>query len=510
MFEKVSRNFSVNGYRIYSLGLVSLLIAALLVSWNATMPQAGQPLRAQTHLLELATRQPDSRVSIIVQKQTSDSQAEGIVTRLGGEITTDLHIINGFTATLSAQFVPELARSASVRWVSLDAPVASTYIAAPDDTKLKSAFIKTIGVDKVWKWNDVLGKGIGIGVIDSGLDATDDDYDDTSGYRNRIVASNNTSTSNSTSDRYGHGSHVAGIAAGNGRQSKGEYVGVAPGANLINIKVSNDAGGSTISNVVAGMQWAYDNRNQFNIRVVNISLSSSIYESYLTNPLCAAAEILWFNGIVVVVSAGNGGNQNLLPPANDPFVITVGATDDKGTTNRNDDTLAPFSAYGLTLDGVAKPDLVAPGTNIVSILADPRRGLAVQHPKNIVEYNYFRMSGTSMAAPMVAGTVALILQANPNLTPNQVKYRLKSTARPFDLPLRAGAGYLDTEAAVKGTSTRNANTYLKPSRLLNLSGNSGSTGNTASWSTASWSTASWSTASWSTASWSSTYWAPGE
>src|SRR5439155_2122359 len=135
----------------------------------------------------------------------------------------------------------------------------------------------------------------------------------------------------------------------------------APNVNLINVKVSSDAGAATSSDVVSGLQWVLANKLTNNIKVVNLSLNSSVVQSYNVDPIDAAVEVLWFNGIVVVVSAGNNGSATLYPPANDPFVITVGATNDMGTASITDDTIATFSAYGTTTDGIAKPDLVAPG-----------------------------------------------------------------------------------------------------------------------------------------------------
>jgi serine protease AprX len=485
--------------------MIGLLLATLLAMLAVSQNPGQSTLHAQPILLELASQKPDAKVSVIVQKQDQGDEAEKLVTELGGEVTTDLHIINGFGADLPSHAVPQLAQSASVRWISLDAPMVGSRVEHEDNDLPPNTYDTTINADKVW--SRYQGNGVGLAVVDSGINPAEDFYN-TSTWQSRLVksASFNSGWNQNIYDIYGHGSHVAGVAAGSGKQGYDpKYVGVAPKANLVNVKVSDDNGNSTASSVVRGLQWINDNRQAYNIRVVNISLNSSVAESYNVNPLCAAAEILWFNGIVVVVSAGNGGAANLLPPANDPYVITVGATDERGTADPSDDVLAPFSAYGTTADGFAKPDLVAPGKDIISLLSMPNSKLALQHPHNVVDQNYFRMSGTSVAAPMVSGAAALIIQSNPGLNPNQVKYRLMATARPFDTSARAGAGYLDIQAAISSTTTQKANLTSTPSALLNLSGNPAVTG-----STANWSSANWSSANWSSANWSSTYWAPGE
>ncbi len=252
----------------------------------------------------------------------------------------------------------------------------------------------------------------------------------------------------------------------------------------------------------------------YNIRVVNLSLNSSVYQSYHTSPLDAAAEILWFNSIVVVVSAGNNGSATLYPPANDPFVITVGATDDKETLDKVDDAVATFSAYGVDELGQTKPDLVAPGRNIIAYLPDVSSlTIPVQHPEGVVNNTYFRMSGTSMAAPVVTGAVALLLESNPSLTPDQVKYRLKYTANkswPGYNATSAGAGYLDVYAAVTGTTTASSNTSLLPSNLLTTGTEPitwGSAGwNSAGWNSAGWNSAGWNSVTWGSAGWNSDYW----
>jgi len=467
-------------------------------------------VKAQPVLVQMAAEHPDTIISVIVQKTTQDNRVEELVAKLNGTVTLDLSIINGFAAELKAKDVLALAQADGVRWVSLDAPVVGSVCSQCVDTsKLANTYIKTINADKVWNKAPYLqGQGIGVAVLDSGVNPQQDLY--TVMGVNRLVAAAqfNNGYNQSVYDGYGHGNHVAGIIGGNGSRSSGAYIGVAPMVNIINVKVSDDAGGSTAKNVVAGLQWILDNKSKYNIRVVNISLNNTIAESYNTNPIDAAAEILWFNKIVVVASAGNYQQGAIYPPANDPFVITVGATDDKGTSGIGDDALASFSSYGTTSDGFAKPDLVAPGKNIVALMANPNMGLAASHSANVVNGIYFRMSGTSMAAPMVSGAAALLLQDEPNLTPDQVKYRLKATANkswPGYKAAQAGAGYLDIYAAVSGTTTASANTGTLISKML-FTGSSSTNNGSASWGSASWGSASWGSASWGSASWGSASW----
>ncbi len=521
---------SVNWGKGFSTLIVLVLLALIVPVANAT----DMSVKLQPVLAQMATAQPDSLVSVIVQKSARDNRVEEALAKLDGKVTQDLHIINGFAAELKAKDVLRLAQADGVRWVSLDAPmVESACTQCIDTTNLKNAYVRTINADKVWNSSPYLqGQGIGVAVVDSGVNPQQDLY--TVMGVNRLVAAAqfNGGYNQSVYDGYGHGNHVAGIIGGNGSRSSGAYIGVAPMVNIINVKVSDDAGGATAKNVVAGLQWVLDNKSTYNIRVVNLSLNSTVSESYHTSPIDAAAEILWFNKIVVVASAGNSsgnsagtssGNQQqgaIYPPANDPFVITVGATDDKGTKNIADDVVASFSSHGTTTDGFAKPDLVAPGTNIVALMANTNSALALAHPANVVNGIYFRMSGTSMAAPMVSGAAALLLQDEPNLTPDQVKYRLKATAntkwRGYN-SARAGAGCLDVDAAVKGNTTASANTGTLISNLLFTGANPANGGSaswgsaswgSASWGSASWGSASWGSASWGSASWGSDYWGP--
>jgi serine protease AprX len=252
-------------------------------------------------------------------------------------------------------------------------------------------------------------------------------------------------------DLYGHGTHVAGIMAGDGVNSTGPqytktFRGIAPNVNLVNLRVLDANGRGTDSGVIAAIQTAIQLKSKYNIRVINLSLGHPVFESYTVDPLCQAVEAAYRAGIVVVVAAGNEGRNNaqgnegygtIGVPANDPYVITVGAMRSMGTSTRADDLIATYSSKRPTaIDHVVKPDLVAPGNRQVS-LSSWGTSLELNYSSNVVPINYYRsgdnstvsstyyiMSGTSMAAPVVSGSVALLLQAHPGLTPDQVKARL--------------------------------------------------------------------------------------
>jgi serine protease AprX len=464
----------------------------------------------------MAAEHPDANVSVIIQKSVRDDSVERAVAGLGGKVTKDLHIINAIAAELPARSVSLLAADDSVRWVSFDAPVTRASGGCDtcvDTSHLQSAYEKAVGADRVWNSTPNLqGQGVTVAVVDSGVNAAHRDLQDSNGV-SRVVAQvrlNGTTMTDtqSTNDIYGHGTHVAGIIGGNGDRSSQGYVGIAPRVNLVNVKVGDDTGGVSSSDVVRGLQWVYDNRTTYNIKVVNLSLTATSGESYHTSPLDAALEILWFSRVVVVVAAGNNGTGSgsvpIYPPANDPFAITVGAANDMGTVSTSDDTLAPFSAYGTTESGFAKPDLVAPGVNIISTLAARTGQMALLHSDHVVSNDYFRMSGTSMSAPVVAGAVALLLQHEPTLNPDQVKYRLMATARPFNSP-GAGAGYLDIYAAVTGSTTATANTGLTASHLL-WSGNQPVNWGSVNWGSVNWGSVNWGSVNWGSVNWGSVNW----
>lgn len=347
--------------------MLFVMLLGLMLTGPAAVQTPVHSAAVQPVLLELAAAQPDELLRIIVQKMVDDQQVEQLVQSLGGEILSDLSIIHAFAANLPASAIHELAASPAVRWISLDAQVVSTAAKAKKSDST-NYYLDTLGHTALLKQNkDLTGTGIGVAVVDSGVSKVND-------LPNLIKVSSFNPNAKSPNDTYGHGTHVAGIIAGNGPSGGGAYKGIAPGVNLIGLKISDDMGMAYESDTVAALQWILNNREAYNIRVVNLSINSTVESSYHQSALNAAVEILWFNGIVVVASSGNKGagssNTANAAPANDPFIITVGATDEKNTSSRSDDVTANYTAYGITTDGHRKPEVLAPGSNIFSLLSN--------------------------------------------------------------------------------------------------------------------------------------------
>ena len=323
------------------------------------------------------------------------------------------------------------------------------------------------------------GKGIGVAVIDSGISNAHDALYRTSAwsfstingrvahFKDFTVDNPNVWSPNGAYDDYGHGTHVAGIIAGTGYDSSGKHKGIAPGARLVGLKVMDQLGRGYISDVIAAIDYAISVKTTYNVRVINLSVASGVYDSYWTDPLTLAAKRAVEAGIVVVASAGNHGQNELgqkqsggiTSPGNAPWVLTVGASSEEASAARSNDTIAKFSSQGPTwIDFSAKPDLVAPGVGIES-LSDAHSTLSDSLPSmllsgtllNLGYKPYLSLSGTSMAAPVVSGTVALMLEANPKLTPNAVKAILQYTAqvRSNTSALVQGAGMLNARGAVR-------------------------------------------------------------
>lgn len=372
---------------------------------------AQQPKMAR----ELSAKDPASAVRVIVQfKSALSPEQHQRVTSRQGTLRHELGLIKSGAYTVPAARLQELAADPAVAHIS-------------EDHMLKGMLNNTAGavnVDAAWD-RGLTGSGIGVAIIDSGIS----DVDDLRRHGSRIVYRENflqSAQATSTGDFYGHGEHVAGIVGGNGDDSScwlcfKTFRGMAPRVNLIDLRVLDSQGNGTDSYVIAAIGRAIQLKELFNIRVINISLGRPIFESYTVDPLCQAVEAAWQAGIVVVVAAGNDGRDNsfqndgygtINAPGNDPLVITVGAMKTMGTPQRTDDLIASYSSKGPTLvDHIVKPDLVAPGNQVVSLLA-PAGTLQGAFPANDVPLNYyqwtwwsgpsgkyFTLSGTSMAAP---------------------------------------------------------------------------------------------------------------
>ncbi|MBU8908780.1 S8 family peptidase [Desertibacillus haloalkaliphilus] len=291
------------------------------------------------------------------------------------------------------------------------------------------------------------GNGVTVAVIDTGIHP----HSDLLNPENRIVGFRDFINGREEPyDDNGHGTHCAGDAVGNGYESNGQYHGPAPEANVVGVKVLNSIGSGTLSTIIQGVEWCIENREEYGIDIISMSLGSHATEPAEEDPVVRIVERAWEEGIVVCVAAGNSGPnpQTIASPAISPRVITVGAMDDQDTVERSDDRVAAFSSRGPTIDGLTKPDLLAPGVDIVSLLA-PDTKLAKLLKKDRVGEHYIRMSGTSMATPICAGVVALMLERDPELSPDQVKKQLLKSAEDWGLePHTQGEGYIDAHEAV--------------------------------------------------------------
>jgi serine protease AprX len=323
---------------------------------------------------------------------------------------------------------------------------------------------------------------------------------------------------NSPGDGYGHGTAVASVAAG----SAPGYVGAAPGARIVSIDVLDDNGVGTVSDVIAAADWIYENRERLNIKVANFSLHGTTLASLVSDPLDKAVERLWQSGIVVVAAAGNyakDGEESAVAfaPANDPFVLTVGATDTRGSYTERDDVAAPWSAWGYTRDGFAKPEIVAPGRYIATAVP-PNATLTRERPERIVEPGYLQLSGTSFAAPVVAGSAATMLGEHPNWTPDQVKGALMLTAKPLpqSTARSVGVGTLNAADAAALVDPPNPHAALNDflvadpaggqTRIFDSTRWTNVVENDAAWGSAAWGSAAWGSAAWGSAAWGSVAW----
>lgn len=456
-----------------------------------------------------------AKVQVIIQyapgTQTSCNSLLGLVdcllndvVKLGGTVLAQLPLVNGLVASLDHTGIAALSNQSNVVYISRDRTLTPSFDnAAP-----------AVNAQAAWKAN-YTGAGVGVALIDSGVNS----HPDLSTTLlllpiSRIVYNQNFVPGESSSgDAYGHGTHIAGLIAGSGLSSTGPlysqtFKGIAPDAKIVNLRVLDENGSATDSQVIAAIHQAISLKSKYNIRVINLSLGRGVFESYKLDPLCQAVEQAWKSGIVVVVAAGNNGRYlqtlgyaTVTSPGNDPYVLTVGSMKPMGTPDRTDDQIASYSSKGPTvIDHIVKPDLVAPGNLLVST-ETTNTTLYNSELDNRVPYSayvyggpstpsktYFELSGTSMAAGVVTGAVADLLQAHPTMTPDQVKARLMKTASKtfpatssvydaasgitytsqYDI-FTVGAGYLDLAAALSNTELASGSA-MSPAAVYDTNG----------------------------------------
>ena len=359
------------------------------------------------------------------------------------------------------------------------------------------------GADQLWSQGNN-GAGVNVAVLDTGIANLPD-------FAGRLVDGVDLSGGNNPfQDSYGHGTFVAGLIAGNGASSGGQYVGEAPGAGLVSVKVAGASGQTDLATVIQGVGWTIANQWQDNINVLNMSLGYLPIESTSVDPLDQAVEKAWESGITVVVSAGNSGpgNGTVLSPGDDPLVITVGAVDDSGHTNPNTDTMTTFSSVGPTNpDGWYKPDLVTSGRSVVSE-RDPGSTIDTEYPTARVGSGNFVGSGTSFSAAIVSGAAALLLAADPAYTPNAVKGTLLATTNPGPVgnPFVDGHGILNVAGAVSSTPM----TLNQPLFGINISMGANVSlewsGAASSWNDFNWSGSAWNGSAWNGSAWNGSAW----
>jgi serine protease AprX len=385
--------------------------------------------------------------SYIVQANTTVLAAQ-LVERYGGIVTSRLEIIHAVGALLSDQGVAQLRLEKGIVAITPNGSVASSDNDDPGDKNKEKEkdkekekekgipstdYPNVIGADLVWQ-SGVNGSGVTVAVLDTGLGNLTGLEKGADNKPGRIVAWKDfIERSRKPIDPNGHGSHVAGIIANSQKGADGEWNGVAPGVNLAGVRVLDENGFGTYETVIMGLQWVLKNQARYNIRIVNLSLVAPVQSPYWADPLNQAVTQVWADGITVIVAAGNSGPDamSITVPGNNPYVVTVGAfTDNFTPADWNDDYIPTFSSAGPTLDGFVKPDVVAPGAHMVSLV--PKDSvLAEQYPDNQLKSNYFKLAGTSQATAVVSGIAALIISNDPGLTPNEVKMRLTGTALPW-------------------------------------------------------------------------------
>jgi serine protease AprX len=517
-------------------GLPALLVLALAAPLAASAGshdhgRAWRDSYLAPSLQRAATQTPDASVPVIVQSADGQGRAQSALSRYG-TASTKLGIVDAAAGEIVAADLPQLAATNPGLVITPDQPVVLDAKPAgrPKGNPHAQSFssyedwTSAVGVDQLWprlanlQSSRTTGPSTNpsIAFVDSGIDASRADFG------GRVLAQVDMTSlpNNSPGDGRGHGTLVAALAAG----SAPGHAGSDPTAGIVSLDVMDDQGMARTSDVIAAAQWILRNHREYNIRVANFSLHSASPTSFRWDPLDKAVEKLWFAGVVVVAAAGNqgqGGQSTPMAyaPANDPFVITVGALDLHNSANPERADATPWSAWGYTLDGFAKPELSAPGRSITGPVPTGST-LAGEKPKQVIRTpggTYMTLSGTSLSTPIVSGIAAALLALNPTLSPDQVKGALMLKARSLlkVKNLAAGVGEAYAPGAALVSSPPNPNKALDAFLVADPEGDGpvfddvswlDAARASASWDAVSWLDVSWSDAAWSDVSWSDVSW----
>jgi len=490
---------------------VAVAMAMLVTAAPVGAAGSGKPFVPKP-LLNAASANPTGVFDVVVtgKRGTTVNDVVSELRPLSPVLGKKFGLVSGVSARLSGKAITLLAGDTRLGTITTNYKVARTsysnYQLWPDAAQVSSF------------WSSSRTPAT-IAIVDSGVDATHPDLAGSVLTQVNFV----TSGTNSDGDGRGHGTFVAGVAVG----SASGHAGAAPAGKIVSLDVLADDGTGTLSDVLAATQWILDNKSRYGIRVANFSLNAGSGSSFMFDPLDQAVEKLWLNGVAVVVAAGNYGSTSgpsrvKYAPANDPFVITIGASDTSGTIAPSDDFAAPWTAWGYTFDGFLKPDLAAPGRVVIGAVPAGST-MALLHPERLLtEPGYMWLSGTSIAAPMVSATAAELFGADSTLTPDQVKGALMlKAAAPSGYSRGAlGVGVLQAFNTTTANGKANPNAGLDQFVVVDsatglatfdapawkAAAQASASWDSASWDSSSWASASWDSASWASASWDSASW----
>ena len=519
------------------------------VAVSAALLLAAAPAGATS-----ATSAAEGEIQRVVVR-ASAATVEGLrdaVLRAGGTVRRELPIINGFAADVPAGTVKSIDAVAGVD-VTPDARLQPHSSAASiatlgydsNTTGSLSAITRIIGAQDLWA-QGYTGRGVDIALIDTGIAPVPGLDGPGKVVHGPDLSFDSQNPDLVNNDSYGHGTHMASIIAGrdegtsrsalgcltclnsSGFSDTTKFVGVAPEARLVNVKVGATDGAVDVSQVIAALDWVvqYGKTGGLNIRVLNLSYGTDASQDYVLDPLSYAAGVAWRKGVVVVVSGGNDGTMNaeLANPAYNPRLLAVGADDPMGTMERSDDTVPAFASRSTTRRNV---DIIAPGVSVLG-LKSPGSFSDAHYPNATVGTRFMKGSGTSQSAAVVSGAVALILERYPNATPDQVKellrntaYMLKTTSKPDQ-----GRGLIDLSRAMQRSLPNSTQTVVQSTGLGTLDGARGSyrlfdgdvelrgeidifgkPWNASRWSADSWNATAWTGGEWNASRWSGDTWA---